>query len=110
MQMVIRPLRWIATACVVMVGAPIALLMLILYLGAAVVLGLLLSVQAGYDPRAMLDVMKVLMESSKGGRQPEFLVTHPYPENRIKDIDAQLRRDYANGFPADLTRGKALPR
>lgn len=44
MQMVIRPLRWIATACVVIVGAPIALLLLVLYLGAAVVIGLLLSV------------------------------------------------------------------
>lgn len=72
--------------------------------------GLRYLAQSGFDPRAMIDVMKVLMEASKGGRQPEFLVTHPYPENRIKEIEALLRRDYPNGFPADLSRGKALPR
>jgi beta-barrel assembly-enhancing protease len=72
--------------------------------------GLKYMAQAGYDPRAMIDVMKVLMSISQGGRQPEFLVTHPYPEHRIVDIEAELKRDYANGFPSDLTRGKALPR
>ena len=66
--------------------------------------------QAGFDPRAMIDVMKILMDSSKGGRQPEFLVTHPYPEHRMQDIDAQLKQAYPNGIPADLTRGKALPK
>jgi predicted Zn-dependent protease len=72
--------------------------------------GLKYMAQAGYDPRAMIDVMKVLMSLSQGGRQPEFLVTHPYPEHRIVDIEAELKRDYANGFPSDLTRGRALPR
>jgi predicted Zn-dependent protease len=66
--------------------------------------------QAGYDPRAMIDVMNVLMEQSKGGRQPEFLVTHPYPENRIVAIKEQLQQKYPNGIPADLERGHKLPR
>lgn len=72
--------------------------------------GLRYMAQIGFDPRAMIDVMKVLMEAGRGGRQPEFLVTHPYPENRIKDIEARLQRDYPNGFPPDLTRGRPLPK
>jgi predicted Zn-dependent protease len=50
--------------------------------------------EAGYDPRAMIDVMKVLMRVSQGGRQPEFLVTHPYPEHRIVDIQAQIEKEF----------------
>jgi predicted Zn-dependent protease len=66
--------------------------------------------QAGYDPRAMIDVMNVLLEQTRGGREPEFLVTHPYPESRIVAIKAQLKQQYPQGIPADLVRGKKLPR
>ena len=44
MATLVRGVRWVAAACLFAVGAPIALLLLLLYLGAAVVLGLLLSV------------------------------------------------------------------
>ena len=40
----VRGARWVAAACLFVVGAPIALLMLIFYLGAAIVAGLFLSV------------------------------------------------------------------
>jgi predicted Zn-dependent protease len=66
--------------------------------------------QAGFDPRAMIDVMNVLMQQTKGGREPEFLVTHPYPENRIVAIRAQLKQEYPDGVPGGLVRGKRLPR
>jgi predicted Zn-dependent protease len=72
--------------------------------------GLRFMAQAGYDPRAMIDVMKVLLAQTAGGRQPEFLVTHPYPESRMKAIDAQLRQEYPDGIPRSLTRGRPLPR
>ena len=72
--------------------------------------GLAYMAQAGFDPRAMLDVMRVLQAQAKGGRQPEFLVTHPYPEHRMAAIDAELRHVYPNGIPSDLTRGRRLPR
>jgi predicted Zn-dependent protease len=72
--------------------------------------GLRFMAQAGFDPRAMLDVMKILLDASRGGRQPEFLSTHPFPEDRIKEITAELRHDYPNGFPQELGRGNALPR
>ncbi len=72
--------------------------------------GLQYMAQAGFDPRAMLDLMEVLQAQEQGGRQPEFLVTHPYPESRERDITAQLRATYPNGIPPDLTRGKPLPK
>ena len=47
--------------------------------------------EAGYDPREMIEVMKVLAESGGGSRQPEFFSTHPNPENRIANIEAAIR-------------------
>ncbi len=71
--------------------------------------GLKFMSEAGYDPRAMLDVMKVLQSvTPKTGRQPEFLVTHPYPEHRMQAIDESLKQSYPNGIPAKLVRGAKL--
>jgi predicted Zn-dependent protease len=72
-------------------------------------LGLKYMAQAGYDPSAMLKVMEVLKGLSKGGRQPEFMQTHPLPESRITEIEETLQRDYPNGIPKSLTRGRPLP-
>ena len=46
--------------------------------------------------------------ASQGGRQPEFLVTHPYPEHRIEQINATLSKAYPNGVPDSFTRGRKL--
>jgi predicted Zn-dependent protease len=70
--------------------------------------GLRYMAQAGYDPSAMLDVMTILKEASKGSRQPEFLATHPLPETRLQEIRDILAHDYPNGIPRDLTRGRPL--
>jgi predicted Zn-dependent protease len=70
--------------------------------------GLKIMAQAGYDPRAMLDVMLVLKQASKGGRGPEFLATHPLPETRLEAIRAALAEAYSSGVPSDLTEGSAL--
>jgi predicted Zn-dependent protease len=70
--------------------------------------GLHYMAQAGYDPTAMLDVMRILKEASKGSRQPEFLATHPLPETRLQEIESIIARDYPNGIPASLTRGLRL--
>jgi predicted Zn-dependent protease len=56
----------------------------------------------------MLDVMKILKEASQGSRQPEFLATHPMPETRLKEIADILSRDYPDGIPTNLTRGRPL--
>jgi len=44
--------------------------------------GIALSREAGFDPRAMLDVMEILEESAPGGGPPEMMSTHPKPKNR----------------------------
>ena len=55
-------------------------------------LGLRVTREAGYDPRAMIGVMQVLEKASGGGRQPEFASTHPAPANRIARIKEQLEQ------------------
>jgi beta-barrel assembly-enhancing protease len=55
--------------------------------------------QAGYAPEAMLDVMGVLKKvtDEQGGRPPEMLQTHPYPEARMQQIKGWLKQKYPNG-------------
>ncbi len=59
-------------------------------------------------PRAMLDVMNILKEASKGTHPPEFLATHPLPETRLDQIQAEIKEAYPNGIPSNLTKGRAL--
>lgn len=54
--------------------------------------GLILMSEAGYDPKAMIEVMKILEKSDKGGHKPEMLLTHPYPESRIEKINEYLSK------------------
>lgn len=67
--------------------------------------GLRLMVEAGYDPRAMLEVMSILEKAAPGGHTPEMLLTHPYPEHRIQYIKA-----YLDKYPPspNLTEGRKL--
>lgn len=58
--------------------------------------------EAGYDPRAMIDVMKVLKRAAGGGRQPEFFSTHPDSDNRIAMIEQAIHDIYPNGIPNGL--------
>ncbi|HYC44638.1 MAG TPA: M48 family metallopeptidase [Burkholderiales bacterium] len=55
-------------------------------------LGLRLTREAGYDPRAMIRVMEVLEKASGGSGQPEFASTHPNPGNRIARIKEELAK------------------
>jgi predicted Zn-dependent protease len=71
-------------------------------------IGLKYMAQAGYDPSAMLDVMKILKEASNGQHPPEFLATHPLPETRLQEIQEQIRQEYPNGIPSNLTKGRPL--
>lgn len=69
-------------------------------------LGVRFLVEAGYDPRAMLEVMRILGESSGGsGRAPEFMSTHPDPGNRREVIAGAIERRFPNGVPNNLTLG-----
>jgi predicted Zn-dependent protease len=71
--------------------------------------GLRFMSEAGYDPKAMLEVMQILETvTPKTGRQPEFMVTHPYPEHRMEDIQQWLKEHFPNGVPTNLTEGAPL--
>jgi len=54
-------------------------------------------VEAGYDPEAMIDVMKILKEASGGGNQPEFMSTHPSPDNRIEKLKEVIAKYKSKG-------------
>lgn len=64
-------------------------------------LGLRLMAQAGYDPRSMASLMKILEEAG-GARSVEFFSTHPNPENREKLIEQEIKDMYPNGVPSGL--------
>jgi predicted Zn-dependent protease len=66
-------------------------------------LGVRFMADAGYDPRALIGVMKILEEASGGGRQPEFFSTHPNPENRIGRIQQAIQENFPSGVPEGLT-------
>jgi predicted Zn-dependent protease len=65
-------------------------------------LGVRFASEAGYDPRSMVALMKILGESSEGNRPPEFFSTHPNPENRIQRIEEAVRERFPGGVPAGL--------
>lgn len=48
--------------------------------------------QSGYKPEALIRVMEVLKQASGGGGGPEFLSTHPSPENRIELIQEEIAK------------------
>ena len=54
-------------------------------------------VEAGYDPEAMIDVMRILKEASGGGNQPEFMSTHPSPDNRIEKLKEVIAKHRSKG-------------
>lgn len=68
-------------------------------------------VDAGYDPRGMLGVMEVLKRASEGrggGKQPEFMQSHPLPEKRLQQIAQFIKTTYTPEQLARLTQGQPL--
>jgi predicted Zn-dependent protease len=63
-------------------------------------LGLRYMTREGYDPREMLAVFGVLDRVTRaegGGRMPDWLSTHPSPENRLRRIQGQITATAAAG-------------
>lgn len=54
-------------------------------------MGAELAARAGYDPHAAVTLWEK-MNRQGGGRPPEFLSTHPSPENRIQDLEQISQR------------------
>ena len=65
-------------------------------------LGVRFMSQAGYDPRALIGVMRILEEASGGEAPPEFLSTHPSSPNRVATIEAAIALVYPEGVPPGL--------
>lgn len=65
-------------------------------------LGVQFMSEAGYDPRAMLQVMQILASAGNGANPPEFFSTHPNPENRIERIREAIAAEFPNGVPDGL--------
>lgn len=65
-------------------------------------LGVRFIAKSGYDPRALIGVMKILAEASQGNNQPEFFSTHPNPENRIANIEEAIAIAFPDGVPDGL--------
>jgi hypothetical protein len=77
-------------------------------------LGAQMLARAGYDPRQMANMFKTI-EAEGGGRQPEFLSSHPNPGNRYnainKEADSlQVQGNYSTGeFNTILARLNGMP-
>jgi predicted Zn-dependent protease len=54
-------------------------------------IGVELAARAGYDPRGAVSVWQKMAKASDGG-PPQFLSTHPSPDNRIKDLEVYAQR------------------
>ncbi len=65
--------------------------------------GVLLSLEAGFDPEAMLEVMNILEQAStgRGGKPPEFASTHPSSETRKRQIRELIAKIKARGSIAN---------
>jgi len=55
-------------------------------------LGVRFMKRAGYDPHALIRVMEVLKKAAGGRAPPEFLSTHPDPDNRVERIKEAIRK------------------
>ena len=70
-------------------------------------LGVQFMADAGYDPRALVDVMDILAKAG-GGKKSEFTSNHPAPGNRAQAIRQEVAKRYPGGVPPSLTTGTAL--
>ena len=62
-------------------------------------LGLIFSSLSGFDIRETVNVWKRMKKANKGKTPPEFLSTHPSPDNRIKKINGWLNEVILNYPP-----------
>jgi predicted Zn-dependent protease len=68
--------------------------------------GLQFMLEAGYDPRGILEVMQILKQVSAGSRQPEFLRSHPDPGNRLETLQEMIQKQFPQGLPNNLDNGR----
>ncbi|MFN7835275.1 MAG: M48 family metallopeptidase [Burkholderiaceae bacterium] len=57
-------------------------------------MGVELAARAGYDPHAAVSLWKKMGSAAGSSGPPEFLSTHPAPENRLRDLETYAQRVY----------------
>ena len=55
-------------------------------------IGVELAARAGFDPHAAVSVWQKMLQASGSSGGPQFLSTHPSPENRLNDLRAYAER------------------
>jgi beta-barrel assembly-enhancing protease len=71
-------------------------------------LGFQFMTEAGYDPRGIAEVMKILGSVRQGGKQPEIFSSHPDPGNRFERLTALIKEKYPQGIPNNLEDGREI--
>lgn len=61
---------------------------------------------ADYNPQGIVELMEILGTAKSGGRSPEFLNSHPNPDNRIGRLEDLIRQTYPQGIPPVLEEGE----
>ncbi|HSF39941.1 MAG TPA: M48 family metalloprotease [Thermoanaerobaculia bacterium] len=57
---------------------------------------------AGYDPRSLVEAIRVLERAGGGSGRPQLGSTHPGPDRRVERIEAAIQETYPQGVPAGL--------
>jgi predicted Zn-dependent protease len=60
------------------------------------VIGLQLMAKSGFDPRQSVNLWQNMDAASGGERPMEFLSTHPAPQTRIDNLQANMQAAYAD--------------
>jgi len=74
-------------------------------------LGFRYALKAGYDVRVMKDLFVMLdrvSQTGQGGKLPEWLATHPNPENRLKTTEERLTKTQADYSQLEVKRDSYL--
>ncbi len=71
-------------------------------------LGFQFMTEAGYDPRGIAEVMKILAATRQGGQPPQILSSHPDPGNRFERLQALIKEKYPQGIPSNLESGREI--
>lgn len=74
------------------------------YESQADILGAKIMANAGYDPRDLANMFQTISQQSGGSRAPEFLSSHPNPENRYRDINREAQLLRVSNNPIKYTR------
>ncbi len=75
------------------------------YENQADILGSQILANAGYDPIDLANMFKTIEKESGGGGGPEFLSTHPNPQNRYDNINRERGLLRVSSNPIKMTAG-----